>query len=413
MPERVAVVGFGVTRFAARHPDATYFELAFDATKEALSDAGLTPNDIDAVVYGVYNDLFERQFMQDVLIHDYLGLYGKPGVRVTTGGSTGGYAFREAYLTVASGLHDIVLCIGAEKCADCFDYVVGKPTPEVVKAIAYSADMTYEFPSGMYAASSYALLARAHMDKYGTTEEQAAKVSVKNHKNAMLNPIAQSPMELTVEEVMKSRMIAYPFKMLDCCLYTEGAAALVLATEKKAKKITDNPVWVKGVGAANDKAFTGFRSTSDKLGKYGDIADLRSHYAAAEAAYRMAGLTDPIRQLDLAEIHDAFSFTELQAYEAMRFCPPGGAGKFIDEGIPEREGELPCTVSGGLIGCGHAVGATGIMQTGEVVMQLREEAGKKQVPIKRGNGLVHSIGGPGSCYCTVAVLGKDKEKERK
>ncbi|MDH2905550.1 MAG: thiolase family protein [Methanomassiliicoccales archaeon] len=403
---RVAVVGIGQTKFEARFPGKTYYELAFDAAVSAMKDAGTGVGDIDSVVYGIYNDLFERQIMPDTYVHDYIGMYGKPGLRITTGGATGGYAFRSAYAEIASGLADTTLLIGVEKAQDCYDWAQGKTTPEVIKSIAYSADMTWEFPLGASAASSYAILAAAHMKKYGTTEEQAALVSVKNHGNAMNNPFAQSPKKITVGDVMSSRMISYPFKMLDCSLYTEGAYALVLMSERKvAETGAKDPVWVMGIGSSNDKSFTGSRSAGDRMGKYGDIADLRNHYEAAAQAYRMAGIANPAKEIDVAELHDAFTFTEIQGYEAMGFAERGKGGKFIEDGIPFAGGALPVSPSGGLLGAGHAVGATGVMQIGEIVCQIRQRAERRQVEMRNGVGLAQSIGGPGSSYCSVAVLG--------
>ncbi len=406
--KRVAVVGTGQTKFEARTPQKTYYELALEAAMKAMNDAGVTPENIESVVYGIYNDLFERQIMPDTYVHDYLGMYGKAGIRITTGGATGGYAFRSGYSEVASGLSDVTMVIGVEKAQDCYDWAQGKTTPEVIKSIAYSADMTWEFPLGTSAASSYAILASAHMDKYGTTEEEAAMVSVKNHGNAMNNPFAQSPMKITVDDVLQSRMISYPFKMLDCSLYTEGAYALILMSEEKTREMeVNNPVWVMGIGSSNDTSFTGSRTVNDRMGRYGDIADLRNHYESAAQAYRMSGIQDPRKVIDLAELHDAFSFTEIQAYEAMGFCERGKGGKFIRDGVPMMDGDLPVSPSGGLLGAGHAVGATGVMQIGEVVNQLRNNAGKRQVEIRNGIGLAHSIGGPGSSYCSVSVLGVD------
>ncbi len=403
---RVAVVGTGQTKFEARTPQKAYYELAFEAAMMAIKDSGITPGSIDSVVYGIYNDLFERQIMPDTYIHDYLGMYGKPGIRITTGGATGGYAFRSGYSEIASGLAETTMVIGVEKAQDCYDWAQGKTTPEVIKSIAYSADMTWEFPLGTSAASSYAILASAHMKKYGTTEEQAALVSVKNHGNAMNNPFAQSPMKITVDDVMQSRMISYPFKMLDCSLYTEGAYALILMSEERIRELgIEDPVWVMGIGSSNDKSFTGSRTINDRMGKYGDIADLRNHYESAAQAYRMAGIQNPRKSIDVAELHDAFSFTEIQGYEAMGFCERGTGGRFIEDGISLMKGDLPVSPSGGLLGAGHAVGATGVMQIGEVVNQLQHRAGKRQVEIRNGIGLAHSIGGPGSSYCSVSVLG--------
>jgi acetyl-CoA acetyltransferase len=397
---KVGVVGIGTTQFRSRWIEKTYFELAFDAVKMALEDAGITKDRIDCVVYGIYNDFFERQFQPDLFVHDYLGMAPKPAIRVSTGGATGGSAISAGFAQIASGLYDVCLVVGVEKSADCFDYETGKSSPEVLKAISYTADMTYEQPTGRTAAGSFALTTIAHLEKYGNpTEIQIAKVSVKNHNNALLNPIAQSPIALTVDDVMKSPMIAYPFKRFDNCLYSEGSAVLILASEDAARAFKKSPVWIKGIGAALDWAVIGNRK---------DLYSFESSRIAAKKAYSMAGIKDPLEDIDLAELHDAFTGTELIAYEDCFFCPEGGGGRLIDEGIVERDGKLPVNVSGGLIGCGHAVGATGIMQTNEIVLQLRNEAGKRQIRDAK-TGLVQSIGGPGAAWTVCLVLERDKD----
>ena len=402
---KVAIIGVGITPFKARYIDKTYFELAYDGTKLALEDANkngaeITHKDLQSTVYGIYNELFERQFMPDIFINSYIGMNDKPGTRIATGGATGGYTVRMAYAEVASGLSDLCLCIGVEKCNDCYDEQTGTTTPEVLNSIAYSADMTYEYPMGMMAASSYVSMVNAHFEEFGNpTEEQMALVSVKNHGNAINNPKAQSPMKITVEDVMNSRIICYPFKLLDCCLYSEASAALILASEKKVKELkVENPIWITGVGAANTDCFIGNRE---------DMGRLYSNIHAAKAAYKMAGLEyDKIKsQIDLAELHDAFSGQEVISYEELGFVPFGEGGKWIESGGPLMDGEVPCCPSGGLIGCGHAVGATGIMSTGEAALQLRGDAGKHQVKtIKNGRAISHSIGGPGAAYAAIIVM---------
>ena len=401
---RVAIIGVGITPFRSRYLDKTYFELAYDASKLALADCNkqgidITHKDLESTVYGIYNELFERQFMPDIFINSYIGMNDKPGTRIASGGATGGYTVRMAYSEVASGLSDLCLCLGVEKCNDCYDEQTGATTPEVLNAIAYSADMTYEYPMGMMAASSYVSMVNAHYEEFGNpTEEQMALVSVKNHGNAMLNPKDQSPMKLTFEDVLYSRIICYPFKMLDCCLYSEASACLILASEQKVKELkVENPIWMTGVGAANTDCFIGNRES---------IGRLYSNINAAKAAYKMAGLDyNKIKELiDVAELHDAFSGQEVISYEELGFVPFGEGGKWIESGGPMMDGELPCCPSGGLIGCGHAVGATGIMSTGEAALQLREEAGKHQVKIEKGRALAHSIGGPGAAYAAVIVM---------
>jgi len=398
MTRRVAIVGISAFPFRVRHPHHTYFRMAYETTQRALEDANLTIKDIDSAIYGIYNDFFERQFMPDIIVHDYIGMALKPGTRVTTGGATGGYSIRTAYMEVASGLSDVVLCLGVEKSNDCWDPETKDRTPELVKAIAYSSDCEFVRPLGSFPAASYVLPVRAHIEKFGNpTEESMARVSVKNHGNAIGNPYAQSPMKITVEDVLKSRYISEPFKKLDCCLYSEGAAAMILASEEKAKQICKEtgkePVWIAGIGAGNDTSFGGLRE---------HLWSLTSNLYASKQCYKMAKITDPLKELDVAELHDAFTGQEILSYEDCAFAEYGEGHNLIDEGIVCEGGKLPVNLSGGLMGCGHAVGATGIYQGTEVVRQLRGEA-RRQVPDAQ-KGLLHSVGGPCTAYCVVIVM---------
>lgn len=399
---RVAVIGGATTPMKARHLDKTYYELAFQAARDAMAHAGVSRERIESCVYGIYNDLFERQFMPDFFVHDYLGMGLKPGIRVTTGGATGGSAVLTGFTQVASGLYDLVLVVGCEKASDCFNYETGTSSPELLQVLRYAADMTFESPTGRTAATVFALPLIAHQERHNgqPTQEQMAKVSVKNHGNAMLNPHAHSPKHLTVEEVMGSRMICYPFKFYDNCLYSEGAAALVLASEDVAKAFTDNPVWISGVGASLDYASMGNRYIDDPAN---GISEFRSSIVAARAACQMAGIRDPRREIDFAELHDAFTGTEILAYEDCGFCQKGEGGRMVDEGTVMLDGDLPVNPSGGLIGMGHPVGATGIMQTVEAFLQCRGEAGDRQVKNAR-RGLVQSIGAVGCAWTVVLIL---------
>ncbi|MBI4763019.1 MAG: thiolase family protein [Deltaproteobacteria bacterium] len=391
---KVGIVGMGTTKFKARWIDKTYYELAFDAARMAMEDAGLSRLDIDCAVYGIYNDFFQRQYQPDAFVHDYLGLGLKPMVRVNSGGATGGAALRIGYAEVASGLYDICLVLGVEKCADCYNYEFQAATPEVLRAILYTADMTYDNPAGRTAASGFALAVIAHREKYGNpTDEQMAKVSVKNHFNATQNPIAQSPKILTVEEVLNSKKIVEPFHFYDNCLYTEGSSAVILASEEVARKLTPKPVWISGLGASTDYVMPGNRP---------NIYTFESSRLAAKKSFEMAGITNPLEELDLAELHDAFTGTEIMAYEDCFFCEEGQGGRLIDEEVVMAGGILPVNLSVGLIGCGHAVVSTGIMQTYEVALHLRGEAGARQVKNAR-RGLVQSIGGT-LCTWTVCLV---------
>lgn len=395
---RVAIIGTGTTPFRPRFKDKTYYELAFDAAKETFEDAGISHHDVDSAVYGIYNEFFQRQVQPDLYVHDYLGLGGKPAMRVNTGGATGGSALRAGFQEVASGMSDLCLVLGVEKCGDCYDYNLHSATAEVLKSISFTADMTYEQPTGRTAAGSFALAIIAHQKRFGNpTEEQMARISIKNHGNAMLNPIAQSPMKLTLEDVMKSQMIAYPFKFYDNCLYSEGASAVILASEEKAKQLCKNPVWIAGVGSSLDYAILGNRKS---------LYSFEASRQAAERAYKMAGVRKPMGEIDLAELHDAFTGTEIMAYQDCHFCEEGEGAKLVDQGVTERGGKLPVNMSGGLLGCGHAVGATGIMQTIEVTRQIQLRAGPRQLDKPR-RGLVQSIGGIGCAWTVCLVLSKE------
>lgn len=399
---KVAVIGAGTTPFRSRWPDKTFFELAFEAGKAAMEDAGIGKDDVQSAVYGVYNELFERQMMPEIFVSEYLGLTLIPATRVAAGGATGGAAVRSGFLEVASGVHDVVLVLGVEKALDCFNYEVGKSTPEVLNSIAYSIDMTYEYPLGAFAAAEYALPTVAHMERYGTTERQMALVSVKNHGNAVGNPIAQSPMKITVEDVLKSPQICYPFKLLDNCLYSEGASALILASEDVARELTDDPVWVSGVGMALDRAFPGFKTEAGPSKPW----EFGSTRVACQRAYEMAGIKDPRRELDLIEFHDAFTSAEILSYEAAGLCPEGEGGRLLEEGVVFPDGDLPTCPSGGLIGCGHAVGATGVMQTAEALNQLRGRMGKRQLK-KARRAMIQSIGGVACAFTVMIILERE------
>ena len=397
--QKVAILGVGTTRFFASNPNKTYYELAYESVKSALDFANLELKDIQSAVFGIYNDFFERQIMPDIYVAAHIGLNPVPESRITCGGATGGFAVRQGFFEVASGYYDCVLVCGVEKCTDLIDPVSGKTTPEVLKAIAYSSDMTFEYPIGLIAASSYALNVNRHIYEYGTpTPEQMAKVSVKNHGNAMNNPNAQSPKKLTIEDVLNSPMICTPFHFYDCCLYSEGSASLILASEKFAKRITESPVYITGIGAGSETERPG-----DRIAFGRGLAHSESLRTAAKEAYKRANITEPKKDIQMAELHDAFSGIEPIIYEDLFFCEKGEGGKMVDDGIVTMNGSLPVSPSGGLIGCGHPVGATGVYQVGECALQIMGKAGQRQVKnVERA--LAHSMGGPGASYNTVIIV---------
>ena len=392
---KVGIVGVGVIPYKVRHPDKTYYELALEALGNALDDAKITREEVDSVVYGLA-DLYVlaiRQACASTILQDYLGMEGKPAVTVTGAAITGALAVKTAYTDILSGMSEVSLVLSAGKGLDFYDQETGKRSTGFLTAIMVDSDANWE-RAALAGPSMFALMVQAHMDKYGCpTEEQMAKVSVKNHGNALDNPLAQSGKDLSIEDVFKSRRLAGAVKFLDCCLYSEGAAALILAREDRAKEISDKVVWIEGIGVSIKRHL---------YPDYDNLGRLPNQFIATKKAYEMAGIKDPVNELDLAELHDAFTGTEIMAYEDCFFCDEGDGGRLVDDGTIMHDGKLPVNLSGGLIGCGHAVGATGIMQTYEVALHLRDEAGERQHRNARC-GLVQSIGGT-LCTWTVCLV---------
>jgi len=387
---KVAVVGVGNTPFKARHIDKTYPRLAYESVKMALEDAGATREDVESVVYSIYNDFFEHCAMPDLGIQYLLGLARKPALRVTNGGATGGYAVRAALAEVASGMHDVVMVVGVEKVADVANVM------DMIKSITYAADPFFEASLGASPAGSYGGAIIWHMERYGTTQEDMARVVVKNKGNARNNPDAQSPMEITVEDVMKSPMIIFPLKILDHCLNSEGAATVILASEEAASRFKRDPVWITGIGASTE---SGRQAERDDVGK----SLFPAVKASVDTAYRLAGVTDPGASIQVAEVYDSFSGVEICLYEEFGLCGWGEGAKFLADGRASMGGSNPVNPSGGLIGGEHAIGATGIYQVAEVVRQIRGEAGDRQVPgVSRG--LAQSMGGGRGAYSVSIVL---------
>ncbi|UCG45595.1 MAG: acetyl-CoA acetyltransferase, partial [Candidatus Bathyarchaeota archaeon] len=262
---------------------------------------------------------------------------------------------------------------------------------EVQERMGRGADIQWESPFGTMMPAGYAMFARAHMQKYGTTEEQLAKVKVKSSKYSLSNPMAMYRRALTLEECLNARVIASPLKMFDCCANADGASCVILANEGKAKKITDTPVWVAGIGATSDTLSTTART---------NLTGLTCAVEAGRQAYKMARIKPG--DVNVAEVHDCFSIAEIMACENLGFCKPGEGGKLIEESQTYIGGKIPVNVDGGLLSKGHPIGATGGSQIRTVVLQLQGNAGKTQVDGAE-IGLVHNIGGSG-LYGNVTVL---------
>lgn len=382
MTEKIGVVGIGHAKFGKR-TDATIRELAHEAVKPALEDAGISTADIDASVIGVAGDEFAAQGSTGALIHDYVGMGNKPMFRVEAACATGSAGIRTAWSLIKSGLAEVVIVIGAETMTH-----VG--TPRATELMARAGDTRWEYPFGITFPGFYALMATAHMHRFGTTREQLSMVSVKSHKYGAMNPYAHLQREVTLEEAMKSITVCHPLNLYDCCLISDGAAAAILANEEKAKKISDTPVWITGLGAASDTMMISERQT---------LTGLTASRLGAEQAYKMAGITP--NDVDVAVAHDCFSIAEIMAYEDLGFCQKGEGGKFIEEEQSYIGGKTPVNVDGGLKSKGHPLGATGVSMTVEITRQLRGEAEKRQVSGAQ-IGLSHNIGETGQ-YCFVHV----------
>ena len=380
----VAVVGLGLHKWGELW-DLSLRDMFTIASRNAFADAGV--DKIDSMYIGCMSSgLFTGQEHLGSLLADYLGVCPIPATRVESACASGGVAFRLAWMEVASGLSEIVLAGGVEKMTD----VTGD---EATFALSTAADTDYEGYVGATFPGLYAMMAVAHMHKYGTTLEQLAHVSVKNHDNGALNPNAQFPFPVTLETVMNSTMVAEPLRLLHCSPITDGAAAVILCSAEVARqKFKDHPlVVITGSGQASDTIALHSRF---------DITRLEAVENAAKTAYDMADVGP--KDIDLTEVHDCFSIAEIIATEALGLFEPGQGGVAAENGETSREGSTPINTSGGLKSKGHPVGATGIVQIIEIVTQLRGEAGERQISNPK-RGLAQNMGGSGGSS-TVHIL---------
>ncbi|MDY7036949.1 MAG: thiolase family protein [Thermodesulfobacteriota bacterium] len=397
MTRKVAVIGVGDSIPARRRPDATYLQLAYDAASAAMKDAGVTAKEIQCGFFGTAIEAFCRQYLIFDKVVQTLGWTQKPMITfVNAGGSSAG-GINSAYWSIVSGQYDLVMVLGGDKTSDAD--VPGHPGFQNI--VVFGLDNTFEMPLGSGHAF-FAMMGQHYMHTYGVTEEQIAKVSVKNHGNALLNPHAQSPKKITVEDVLKSTPVCYPIKFLDCSVISDLYGALIFASEEKVKELKiDTPIWIEGIGYANDASYLGYREV---LNPGFDLSHPPALASAGRQAYEMAGIKDPQKELDIVELQDGFTFLELISYECLNFCKWGEGGKLIDEGVTELNGELPVNPSGGCLGHAHGYGGAGIVTMAEVVKQMRGECGDYQIkPIPRV-GLCESMGGSSMTVAGVQIL---------
>jgi acetyl-CoA C-acetyltransferase/acetyl-CoA acyltransferase len=382
---RVAVIGVGVTKFGLH--DRTSAELFAEAAQDALTDAGVPATAVQALYYGnVVGGETEHQLHTGPQAASVLGIPSVPTTRFETACASSHAAFRHAVMEIAAGVSDVVLVGGAER-------VLNVSTAESTEYFAYASDAVWEQPLGLTFPGVFALIARAHMEKYGTTEAQMAAVAVKNHRHGALNPKAQFQKQITIDQVLRSAYVADPLKLYDCCPFSDGGAALVLASEEVARRHR-KPVWVLGSAAASDWML---------LGDKRDLSRVPATERAAAAAYRQAGVGP--RDVDVVELHDCFTIAEIVATEGLGLFEPGAGGRAAEAGRTSLGGEIPVNPSGGLKAKGHPIGATGAAQIAEIVTQIRGEAGPRQVGGAK-TGLTHTLGG-NTATVLVSLFGRD------
>jgi len=378
----VAIIGVGQTPFV-RRCGVSIQELCFEAFKEAVEDAGISPKDIDGSIICSAPE-YDKQRSPAGVISEYLGLTPRPTFYCESICSSSSTGLKIAYSFIRSGLHDTIAIIGFQKMSEI-------SSADVQERMGRGADIMWESPFGTMMPAYYAMFARAYMEEYGLTEEQLAQVRVKNAKYATLNPKAAYRKEVTLEDVLNSRVIASPLKLFDCCANADGASCLILASEEKAKRAKSKPVWIAGIGAG---------SSSVNMARRDSMTSFICAREAARQAYEMAGVGP--EDIDVAEVHDCFTIAEIMAYGDLGFCKPGEGGKLIQDKATYIGGKTPVNVDGGLLSKGHPIGATGGSQIRTIVKQLRGEAGPVQVKGAKV-GLVHNIGGVG-LYGNVTIL---------
>jgi len=382
---RVGVIGIGHGRFG-RRSDATVQELAFEAFRAAIEDAGLDRQVIDASVIGAVPEYHKQRSVAGV-VQEYLGLNPKPTWLTEVACASGSAAIRTAWMAIQSGLHNVVAVIGCQKMTEL-------STAEILALMGRVGEVQWESVFGTTFPSYYAMFANRHMHEFGTTREQLLEVAIKNHHYGAMNPNALFRKEITMEKALASEPVASPFCVYDCCANADGAACVILADEERAAEHGDKVVWLDGVGCA---------TASMSVLRRPHLVGLPSAQDAARQAYEMAGVG--AADVDVAEVHDCFTIAEIMAYEDLGFCARGEGGPFIEEKRSYIGGDVAVNVDGGLKAKGHPIGATGVSMAYEIVTQLRGDAGDRQVA-DAAVGLTHNVGGIGQ-YTFVNLFRRD------
>lgn len=381
----VAVIGIGKTAFGA-FPDRDLRSLAGEAIDKCLKNGGVRPDQVEAFYLGNFaGPSFTGQSHLAPYVASAAGLEGIPATRCEGACASSGSAFFHAVTAVGAGIYDVVLAAGVEK-------MTSQPTPKVTEILASAGDLGGEIRVGATFPALFAMIARRHMHQYGTTREHLAAVAVKNHANGALNPDAHLRKRITMEQALAGKPVAEPLTLYDCSLISDGASAVLVAPLERALEFTSAPVRVLGIAQASDRV---------ALDEKEDITTFAAVRRSAERAYKMAGLGAD--DIEFAEVHDCFTIAELVAIEDLGFCPKGEGGPYTGSGCTVRTGKRPVNTSGGLKSKGHPVGATGIAQICDLVIQIRGEAGERQIE-RRSVGLAQNLGGSGATS-VVTILG--------
>jgi acetyl-CoA C-acetyltransferase len=387
--KKVGIIGVGQSNFVRGYPGSIR-ELAFEGFREAIEDAGIQTEDIDASIIASAPE-YDKQRSPAGVIAEYLGLIPQPTFYIESVCSSSSMALRVAYSMIKSGLHDVIAIVGFQKMSEI-------SSSESQERMGRGADIQWESPFGTMMPAYYAMYAQAHMAKYGTTGEDLARIRVKAATYGQINDKAvfRKPVTLdmfTDPENNMSSIVAKPLRVGDCCANADGSSCIIVASEEKARAVCEKPVWIMGLGAASEAVNMAGRDL---------FTGLSVSIEAGKQAYKMAGVTP--KDIDVAEVHDCFTIAEIMAYENLGFARPGEGKDLIASKETYKEGMIPVNIDGGLLSKGHPIGATGGSQIRTIVLQLRGETGEMQVKDPE-IGLVHNIGGVG-LYGNVTILGR-------
>jgi acetyl-CoA C-acetyltransferase len=380
----VCVLGAGSTKYGKL--DESIIEISLNASKDAIDSAGITPRDIQAGYISNVFGVADKQVHMAPVVLSNLGIPHVPGLTIESACGSGSIMFREAYANIAAGFYDCVLALGVEK-------ITHTGTTQSTTLFSYCSDFFYEGGNGASFPGLFASIARAYMTRYKTSEEDLARVAVKNHENGLLNPKAHVRKKITVEDVLKSPAVASPLKLYDCCPFSDGASAVILCNEEFAKK-TGRP-YMKIIGSGRGASPAAVQARKD-------ITTIPSTVDAAKQAYKMANITP--KDIDFAEVHDCFTIAEIIDIEDLGFFPKGTAAHAIREGATSRNGEIPINPSGGLKSKGHPIGATGIGQVVEVFEQFTGKTGEREIKDAE-YALTQNFGATGAS-CAVHIFSK-------